>query len=69
MAAASGYTDLREKLKSMTSRDNSKAGSREAAAAEPYLVSGTKHKYQEDSDQSAATTRSSSCRRTRRRAG
>lgn len=66
MAAASGYTDLREKLKSMTSRDNYKAGSREAAAAaaaavaaaaaaaaaaEPYPVSGTtKRKYQEDSD-------------------
>uniref|UniRef100_F7DA65 RNA demethylase ALKBH5 n=1 Tax=Equus caballus TaxID=9796 RepID=F7DA65_HORSE len=65
MAAASGYTDLREKLKSMTSRDNYKAGSREAAAAaaaavaaaaaaaaaaEPYPVSGAKRKYQEDSD-------------------
>ncbi|KAM5216299.1 RNA demethylase ALKBH5 isoform 1-T1 [Hipposideros larvatus] len=65
MAAASGYTDLREKLKSMTSRDNYKAGSREAAAAaaaavaaaaaaaaaaEPYPMPGTKRKYQEDSD-------------------
>ncbi|XP_032128722.1 RNA demethylase ALKBH5 [Sapajus apella] len=65
MAAASGYTDLREKLKSMTSRDNYKAGSREAAAAaaaavaaaaaaaaaaEHYPVSGAKRKYQEDSD-------------------
>ncbi|XP_062967158.1 RNA demethylase ALKBH5 isoform X2 [Cynocephalus volans] len=63
MAAASGYTDLREKLKSMTSRDNYKAGSREAAAAaaaavaaaaaaaaEPYPLSGAKRKYQEDSD-------------------
>ncbi|XP_017920269.1 PREDICTED: RNA demethylase ALKBH5 isoform X1 [Capra hircus] len=65
MAAASGYTDLREKLKSMTSRDNYKAGSREAAAAaaaavaaaaaaaaaaEPYAASGAKRKYPEDSD-------------------
>ncbi|XP_059524374.1 RNA demethylase ALKBH5 isoform X2 [Myotis daubentonii] len=65
MAAASGYTDLREKLKSMTSRDNYKAGSREAAAAaaaavaaaaaaaaaaEPYPLPGAKRKYQEDSD-------------------
>lgn len=38
MAAASGYTDLREKLKSMTSRDNYKAGSREAAAAAAAAV-------------------------------
>lgn len=65
MAAASGYTDLREKLKSMTSRDNYKAGSREAAAAaaaavaaaaaaaaaaEPYAASGANRKYPEDSD-------------------
>uniref|UniRef100_A0A8C0DQE4 RNA demethylase ALKBH5 n=1 Tax=Balaenoptera musculus TaxID=9771 RepID=A0A8C0DQE4_BALMU len=65
MAAASGYTDLREKLKSMTSRDNYKAGSREAAAAaaaavaaaaaaaaaaEPYAAPGAKRKYAEDSD-------------------
>lgn len=66
MAAASGYTDLREKLKSMTSRDNYKAGSREAAAAaaaaavaaaaaaaaaaEPYPAPGAKRKYPEDSD-------------------
>ncbi|XP_066221125.1 RNA demethylase ALKBH5 [Saccopteryx leptura] len=66
MAAASGYTDLREKLKSMTSRDNYKAGSREAAAAaaaaavaaaaaaaaatEPYPAAGAKRKYQDDSD-------------------
>uniref|UniRef100_A0A4W2CKB4 RNA demethylase ALKBH5 n=2 Tax=Bos TaxID=9903 RepID=A0A4W2CKB4_BOBOX len=65
MAAASGYTDLREKLKSMTSRDNYKAGSREAAAAaaaavaaaaaaaaaaEPYAAPGAKRKYPEDSD-------------------
>ncbi|XP_013359559.1 PREDICTED: RNA demethylase ALKBH5-like [Chinchilla lanigera] len=38
MAAASGYTDLREKLKSMTSRDNYKAGNREAAAAAAAAV-------------------------------
>lgn len=35
MAAASGYTDLREKLGSHDVRDNYKAGSREAAAALP----------------------------------
>uniref|UniRef100_A0A7N4NMY3 RNA demethylase ALKBH5 n=1 Tax=Sarcophilus harrisii TaxID=9305 RepID=A0A7N4NMY3_SARHA len=58
MAAASGYTDLREKLKSMTSRDNYKPNSREAAvvavaaaaaAAEPYTIPA-KRKYHEDSD-------------------
>lgn len=32
MAAASGYTDLREKLKSMTSRDNYKAAAAQAVA-------------------------------------
>uniref|UniRef100_A0A6I8P299 RNA demethylase ALKBH5 n=1 Tax=Ornithorhynchus anatinus TaxID=9258 RepID=A0A6I8P299_ORNAN len=44
-AAAAGYTDLRQKLKSMTSRDNAKAG----AAGEPFAPA-PKRKYPEDEE-------------------